>query len=219
MHGHSASIGSFTLTTISAFAHTSAALGTSVPPATLYASSTNPQPTPAPCSTSTLCPSPTSDSTPAGTSATRCSAVLISFGTPAMIVGVPKEIKTAEHRVALVPAGVESLVGDGHSVLVEHGAGIGAGVADDADGGAGEGRDGGQGEGADRGRVAVHAQGSGRIHLLPLRGVGAAHAGGDQVGDRRDRVRDGTAALGGPPLAHADERGGGADGGAGGGEI
>ena len=36
-----------------------------------------------------------------------------------MIVGVPKEIKTAEHRIALVPAGVESLVGDGHSVLVE----------------------------------------------------------------------------------------------------
>ncbi len=36
-----------------------------------------------------------------------------------MIVGVPKEIKTAENRVALVPAGVESLVGDGHSVLVE----------------------------------------------------------------------------------------------------
>src|SRR5206468_11844747 len=50
----------------------------------------------------------------------------------AMIVGVPKEIKTAEHRVALVPAGVESLVGDGHSVLVEHGAGIGSGFADEA---------------------------------------------------------------------------------------
>src|SRR5256886_9806989 len=49
-----------------------------------------------------------------------------------MIVGVPKEIKTAEHRVALVPAGVESLVGDGHSVLVEHGAGIGSGFADEA---------------------------------------------------------------------------------------
>src|SRR6266571_7458797 len=83
----------------------------------------------------------------------------------------------------------------------------------------GEGRDGGQGEGADRGRVALHAQGSGRIHLLPLRSVGAAHAGGDQVGDRRDRVRDGAAALGGPPLAHAAARGGGADGGAGGGEV
>src|SRR5207244_4481742 len=85
MHGHSGSIGSFTLTTISALAHTSAALGTSVPPATRYASSANPEPIPAPCSTSTLCPSPTSDSTPAGTNAIRCSAVLISFGTPTII--------------------------------------------------------------------------------------------------------------------------------------
>src|SRR5438034_10798321 len=50
----------------------------------------------------------------------------------AMIVGVPREIKTAEHRVALVPAGAESLVGDGHSVLVEQGAGIGSGFGDDA---------------------------------------------------------------------------------------
>src|SRR3989449_5440114 len=50
----------------------------------------------------------------------------------AMIVGVPKEIKTAEHRVALVPAGVESLVGDGHAVLVEQGAGLGSGFSDEA---------------------------------------------------------------------------------------
>ncbi|HET7380383.1 MAG TPA: alanine dehydrogenase [Gaiellales bacterium] len=49
-----------------------------------------------------------------------------------MIVGVPKEIKTAENRVALVPAGAESLVGDGHTVLVEQGAGLGSGFADDA---------------------------------------------------------------------------------------
>jgi alanine dehydrogenase len=49
-----------------------------------------------------------------------------------MIVGVPKELKTAEHRVALVPAGVESLVGDGHTVLVEAGAGVGSGFADAA---------------------------------------------------------------------------------------
>jgi alanine dehydrogenase len=49
-----------------------------------------------------------------------------------MIVGVPKEIKTAEHRVALVPAGAESLVGDGHTVLVERGAGLGSGFADEA---------------------------------------------------------------------------------------
>ena len=49
-----------------------------------------------------------------------------------MIVGVPKEIKTAEHRVALVPAGAESLAGDGHTVLVEQGAGLGSGFGDDA---------------------------------------------------------------------------------------
>ena len=49
-----------------------------------------------------------------------------------MIVGVPKEIKTAENRVALVPAGAESLVGDGHTVLVERGAGLGSGFSDAA---------------------------------------------------------------------------------------
>jgi alanine dehydrogenase len=54
-----------------------------------------------------------------------------------MIVGVPKEIKTAENRVALVPAGVESLVGDGHTVLVEQGAGIGSGFGDETYGAVG----------------------------------------------------------------------------------
>jgi alanine dehydrogenase len=49
-----------------------------------------------------------------------------------MIVGVPKEIKTNENRVALVPAGAEALVSDGHTVLVERSAGIGSGFADDA---------------------------------------------------------------------------------------
>jgi alanine dehydrogenase len=49
-----------------------------------------------------------------------------------MIVGVPKEIKTAENRVALVPAGAESLASDGHTVLVERGAGLGSGFADEA---------------------------------------------------------------------------------------
>src|SRR5256884_7015199 len=85
MHGHSGSIGSLTFTTISARPHTSAALGTSVPPAARYSSSANPEPSPAPCSTRTVCPSPTSDSTPAGTSATRFSAVLISLGTPTIM--------------------------------------------------------------------------------------------------------------------------------------
>ena len=49
-----------------------------------------------------------------------------------MIVGVPKEIKTAENRIALVPAGAEALSGDGHTVLVERGAGLGSGFSDDA---------------------------------------------------------------------------------------
>ncbi len=47
-----------------------------------------------------------------------------------MIVGVPKEIKDSEYRVALVPAGVEALREAGHSVLVEAGAGIGTGIED-----------------------------------------------------------------------------------------
>jgi len=49
-----------------------------------------------------------------------------------MIIGVPKEVKANENRVALVPAGVESLVSDGHIVLVERGAGTGSGFDDQA---------------------------------------------------------------------------------------
>jgi alanine dehydrogenase len=49
-----------------------------------------------------------------------------------MIVGVPKEIKSNENRVALVPAGAETLVGLGHTVQVERGAGLGSGFTDDA---------------------------------------------------------------------------------------
>ncbi len=47
-----------------------------------------------------------------------------------MKIGVPKEIKTNENRIALVPAGAEALVGAGHEVLVEAGAGDGSGFAD-----------------------------------------------------------------------------------------
>jgi alanine dehydrogenase len=49
-----------------------------------------------------------------------------------MKIGVPKEIKTNENRVAVVPAGAESLIGAGHSVLIETGAGMGSGFSDDA---------------------------------------------------------------------------------------
>lgn len=49
-----------------------------------------------------------------------------------MIIGVPKEIKTNENRVALVPAGCEALVAAGHTVYLERGAGTGSGFADEA---------------------------------------------------------------------------------------
>ncbi|HSA67642.1 MAG TPA: alanine dehydrogenase [Methyloceanibacter sp.] len=51
-----------------------------------------------------------------------------------MLVGVPKEIKDHEHRVALIPATVQQLTSKGHRVLVETGAGLGAGLGDDAAG-------------------------------------------------------------------------------------
>jgi alanine dehydrogenase len=47
-----------------------------------------------------------------------------------MVIGIPKEIKKDEHRVALVPAAVRTLAARGHSVLVEPGAGEGIGAAD-----------------------------------------------------------------------------------------
>ena len=54
-----------------------------------------------------------------------------------MIIGVPKEIKTSENRVALVPAGCELLAAKGHQVLIERGAGVGSGFADEQYTGAG----------------------------------------------------------------------------------
>ena len=47
-----------------------------------------------------------------------------------MLIGVPKEIKRDEYRVALLPVGVEELVRAGHTVLVEAGAGLGSGLSD-----------------------------------------------------------------------------------------
>ncbi|MFQ6007233.1 MAG: alanine dehydrogenase, partial [Woeseia sp.] len=47
-----------------------------------------------------------------------------------MKIGVPKEIKTLEFRVGMVPSGVRELVHDGHEIIVETNAGVGIGVAD-----------------------------------------------------------------------------------------
>lgn len=49
-----------------------------------------------------------------------------------MLVGILKEIKTAEKRVAMTPAGAEAFTAAGHAVLVERGAGLGSGFNDDA---------------------------------------------------------------------------------------
>ena len=47
-----------------------------------------------------------------------------------MHIGVPKEIKAHEYRVGLIPANVRELVAHGHTVTVEHDAGLGIGMAD-----------------------------------------------------------------------------------------
>ncbi|MBI3877372.1 MAG: alanine dehydrogenase, partial [Verrucomicrobia bacterium] len=47
-----------------------------------------------------------------------------------MIIGVPKEIKNQEFRVALLPSAAYQLIKRGHQVLVERGAGAGAGYPD-----------------------------------------------------------------------------------------
>ena len=54
-----------------------------------------------------------------------------------MLIGVPKEIKTQEYRVGLVPGSVRELFHHGQSLLVEAGAGLGTGFGDEAYAGAG----------------------------------------------------------------------------------
>src|SRR5680860_205481 len=51
-------------------------------------------------------------------------------GGSAMIVGVPREIKPDEYRVAITPAGVREMAEHGHRVLIEAGAGEGSAIAD-----------------------------------------------------------------------------------------
>ena len=48
-----------------------------------------------------------------------------------MIVGVPREIKIQEYRVALTPEGVTEFVKNGHTVLIEKNAGLGSSITDE----------------------------------------------------------------------------------------
>ena len=82
-----------------------------------------------------------------------------------MIIGIPKEIKNNEFRVAITPAGVHEFVTRGHLVVVERGAGLGSGIPDedyvaagaeivaDADDVWAARRHGAEGQGTGRGRV------------------------------------------------------------------
>jgi alanine dehydrogenase len=56
---------------------------------------------------------------------------LYKGGTQPMIIGVPKEIKNNENRVAITPAGVMSFVNAGHKVIIEKDAGIGSGFTNE----------------------------------------------------------------------------------------
>lgn len=47
-----------------------------------------------------------------------------------MIIGVPKEIKDNENRVAITPAGVKALKRDGHQIFIQKSAGMGSGITD-----------------------------------------------------------------------------------------
>ena len=49
-----------------------------------------------------------------------------------MIVGVPREIKVQEYRVALTPEGVAEFIKNGHSVIVENNAGIGSSISNES---------------------------------------------------------------------------------------
>ncbi|KAF1300798.1 MULTISPECIES: alanine dehydrogenase [Enterococcus] len=48
-----------------------------------------------------------------------------------MKIGIPKERKNNENRVALPPTGVDELIREGHQVFVEYGAGLGSGIPDE----------------------------------------------------------------------------------------
>ena len=48
-----------------------------------------------------------------------------------MVIGIPKEIKPEENRIAIVPGGVETLVHRGHKVIIEKYAGLGSGFSDE----------------------------------------------------------------------------------------
>ena len=136
-----------------------------------------------------------------------------------MRIGVPREVKNHEYRVALTPAGARELVRSGHDVLVERGAGVGSSITD-----------------ADFEAVGAHivptadevwaaadlllkvkepiAQEYHRLRrdqvlftYLHLAASAALHGGAARVRHHRDRLRDRAAPRRHPAAARPDERG------------
>ena len=149
-----------------------------------------------------------------------------------MIVGVPREVKSDEYRVAMLPVGAEELTAAGHTVLVEVGAGTGSGIADNLYEAAGatmvgeaasiwkSGRPDREGQGAAAVGVAPDA-GKGRscFTYFPLRRRRKADPRRHQQQGHGDRLRDDPRREGDAPPADADERGRRADERSGRGEV
>ena len=129
-----------------------------------------------------------------------------------MKVGIPREVKNNEYRVAITPAGVHELVVHGHEVFVERDAGrrlvhprrrtTSPPVPRSSTGRRrlGDRRPDPQGQGADRRGVPPDARGPGPLHLPAPRRRQAAHRGARRAQGHRHRVRDRGAAR---PLAAA----------------
>ena len=135
-----------------------------------------------------------------------------------MVIGVPREIKPGEQRVAATPAGVHALVEAGHRVLVEQDAGNGSGFRDEEYAKVG----------ASLGPVdevwsaaemilkvkepiaeeyAATARRPDPVHVPPPRRRARPRRGPARRRRHRDRLRDGAARRRQPATADADERG------------
>ncbi len=135
-----------------------------------------------------------------------------------MHVGVPAEVKNNEFRVAMTPAGVHALVGRGHRVDIQAGAGVGAGYTDEEYREAGATIVGSAAEAWSAelvlkvkepiaAGVRLPARGPHALHLPPPRGRPAAHARHPRLGRHRHRVRDGAAGRSVAAAPDSDERG------------
>ncbi len=133
-----------------------------------------------------------------------------------MKIGVPKEVKTQEHRVGLLPSGVYQLVKHGHEVLVECCAGTDAGYTDHDYVSAGRdpgrqprrrvrGRPRREGQGADSRRVRPAPFRPVAFHLPAPRRQPRVDHGAAEIGRHRHCLRDGHAQSA-PAAARANER-------------